>query len=156
VTTGFNQMLVQCGVVLLFQAVFGNIYSMLGLVSAGAMVGLALGAWKKGRSLGSALVVGMAVLTASAMTAPFIAGHDGVAVIFFIIVPLASGYCGGWQFASAAQGMFSTGLAYGLDVLGASLGALLGGLFLIPLWGLPMSFAFGAVLQAALIFGNKM
>ncbi|MEI6437802.1 MAG: hypothetical protein WCO69_03515 [Candidatus Omnitrophota bacterium] len=149
---GFGQMLSQTVSVALFQSVFGNIYSLVGLLTAGVMLGLFVGAREHSRGHGpSPFLAGALLFTAAAVIVPLIAGNDLLAGGFFAVFPFLAGLYGGRQFTSAVTGE-RTGAAYTMDVLGSGLGALLGGLFLIPFWGIPQALLFAAAMQLALSF----
>lgn len=156
VTAGFCQMLLQTGMLIMFQAVFGNVYVLLGGLMALFMLGLACGAWRSPvkRALSRAALSGAAVLVLAAALAPIVVAYKSWAAIYFCVVPLLAGYCGGWLFRAVLRQSGSAGQAYALDVVGAAPGALLGGILLIPLWGLPLALAFAGVLQLAVFLAQ--
>ncbi len=148
---GFGQMSFQTAVVMLFQSAFGNVYSMIGLLTAGMMLGLFAGT--RGRSWDKRIapfLAGAFVFAAAAAWVPWIAGNDLSAGVFFLVFPFLAGVCGGRQFALAVT-RNNAAKVYSSDVLGSGAGALFGGLFLIPLWGIPQTLLFAAALQLAVI-----
>ncbi|MBF0386727.1 MAG: hypothetical protein HQL20_02590 [Candidatus Omnitrophica bacterium] len=151
VVAGFSQMLFQVGVVMILQTVFGNVYSLLGGLLALFMLGLACGSWQLSSSvgLGKAVLAGGVLLAAAGFLAPYVMHNNAWAMVFLVVLPFMAGYCGGWIFRMASDDIASVPKAYGLDLLGAVPGALLGGVFLIPLWGMPQAFAFAAALHFA-------
>jgi spermidine synthase len=80
--------------------------------------------------------------------------------IVFAVLPLASGFLGGYLFPLANKIFLgkrrdagsSGGAIYGLDLLGACAGALLVGTFMIPVAGIPATCFMTAALNAAAIF----
>jgi spermidine synthase len=147
-----------------FQAIYGYIYHQLALLIALFMAGMALGNWMRLRTAGSASastsstrMMLLAVLQLCATFAPLllyavlaslaeIRSVSLLTVISQILFPamaFLSGLLGGYEFAIATEIFFagresspgSMGVLYGLDLMGACLGALLVSAFLVPLFG---------------------
>ncbi len=163
VLVGAVQMVFEILLLLGYQVVAGHIYSRMALIVAAFMFGLAGGAaFSRGsvdipdgvvsgrrRFMAAQLAVGCYPL----VLLGYLHGVHGngpmdadpaVVTVVFCLFALASGAAGGFHFAAAARlaaALAATsgsegGRLYGLDVLGAALGALLAGLFLLPLVGL--------------------
>lgn len=139
---------------ILFQAIIGNIYTHLGLLSAGFMLGMGVGTWL-GRKypLVKAQELGLLLLLCAGGLS-YVVSMQGVLSIN-ILPYMSIGGGGSWWRLAVCRG-YEEGVpgaqAYGFDVLGAALGALLGGLFLMPLWGIPGALLYGAALQFAVYY----
>jgi len=95
----------------------------------------------------------------------FIQSYPQVFASVFALLPVLAGFLGGVQYPLAValisgsqpgqksgKAEQSAGFLYGMDVLGAALGALFTGAFLIPLWGIKgVSYLCGAINFAVLI-----
>ena len=148
-----------------FQAIYGYIYHQLAILIGLFMTGMALGSWRCLRSAASSsptiplstALKQLAGLQILAAVAPFLlylflnslAGvrRPGVLTlvsqILFPAVALLAGALGGYEFALATQVFFADsqkpqanmGILYGIDLLGACVGALVLSAFLLPLFG---------------------
>ena len=148
-----------------FQAIYGYVYQHLAILIALFMTGMALGNWWRVRlvarssgaiGLRSALTQ-LARLQILAASSPlllylFLNSLAGVrstgtlalaSQVLFPAMALLAGILGGYEFALAAEVFFadaqspqaSMGMLYGLDLIGACLGALVLSAFLLPLFG---------------------
>lgn len=162
-TTGFSEIIFQVIVILAFQTLYGYAYYKIGLIMASFMAGLVGGSLIARRMMREAPArifrtykwVQLAIcLYPAALPFVFAVFRDApVAQRFvpgfataFALLPLVAGLIGGLQYPLALQLIDrkrqkgsvteSAGFLYAVDVLGATLGALLAGMFLIPLLGI--------------------
>jgi hypothetical protein len=147
--TGGTGMLLQLVLLLAYQTFSGIMYEGIGLLYAAFMIGLALGtasAERLGRA-GSLLSEAVVILNAGVTALILPAARDAVAVIPLLVV--TSGLATGFAFpilynahrkiraARKKEGLVtSAGIIDGADHAGASLGALLCALVLVPAFGL--------------------
>ncbi len=158
---GLSLMAVEILLLLGFQAVYGYVFNELAVIIAGFMVGMAIGSWfaiRRGfrdehdSSLRFLLLSQIAVVLLLLLTTPFVAGMQrlseaGLPSIFlhagFLAVAVLCGMTGGYQFPIAMR-IFSSyergepvwpGTLYGLDLLGACIGAVLISIWLLPVFG---------------------
>lgn len=181
-TTGFSEIAYEIVVILSFQIIYGFLYYKLGLILTSFMVGLFLGSLLISRNLSRlerpldlfikvqvAVIIYPILLPAifhfisQANSSPM----DWVGSnIIFPSLPIVAGFIGGFQFPLASKiclekssGVGRTGgLAYGIDLLGACLGAAIVSTFLIPIMGIFQTcFAIGLLNLSVLagIFINK-
>jgi hypothetical protein len=157
-TAGFVQMALQVIVILLFQAYYGYVYSVLGFVTAGFMFGAFVGAWAA-KILWRESCKGIAMLNVqfAASLYPLVfllwrsALPDAVATVLAMALSFGAGCLGGLQFALGnrlTEGK-ATAELYALDVVGAALAAILVGIFFIPVWGVDQAVMFCAALNFA-------
>lgn len=175
-TTGFTQMVMQIVILLSFQIIYGYVYYKLGLIITAFMAGLGLGSlWiirimpklKKDLNL---LIWAQLAICIYPLALPIIlrwlsnSSEGGVfwlgANILFLFLPIIAGFIGGFQFPLANKiypvnekkeiGRVA-GLSYGLDLLGASLGAFLTAIFLIPILGIPKTCLATAVINFTIL-----
>ena len=155
-SAGFVQMALQVIVILLFQAYYGYVYSVLGYVTAGFMFGAFVGAWAvktiggENRNRITALIVQIA---ASLYPLVFLlwrhAMPDAVATVLATALSFGAGGMGGMQFAlgnKLADGK-ATAELYAWDVVGAALAAVLVGIFFVPVWGVDRAVLFCVALN---------
>jgi spermidine synthase len=163
---GFTQMAFQTATVLLFQSFYGYVYSALGVLTGLFMLGIFFGCRLPRQAGGQGaeaffertrMLAFMTALGISGSAAVLLKGGPAGAGMFFILVPFATGWISGRQFAAAAllSGDRSSGLLYGLDVLGAAVGVFLSGIFLIPCWGAERVFLFCTLLNLLLWLGGR-
>ncbi len=155
VTTGFSTMSLQVALLFAFQSVYGFIYEAIGMIIALFMGGLALGAWASHRRFGGrprplrlALVQAALALYAAglAIGLPWSTTlrQPGVTLWLFGGLTLLSGVMNGIDFplatacyaAASERGSRAGGWLYGLELMGACLGAALSSVWIAPLWGI--------------------
>ncbi|MBN1870793.1 MAG: methyltransferase domain-containing protein [Candidatus Omnitrophica bacterium] len=165
VTTGFSEIVFQLVVILAFQTLYGYAYYKIGLIIASFMAGLCLGALtarhfisKKPDAILRAYKIAQLaiVLYPAVLPLVFVVFRDisvtqkmvGVFATVFATLPAIAGFIGGFQYPLAAHILHSfhskkersatksAGFLYAVDVLGATVGALLTGIFFIPLYGI--------------------
>jgi len=160
---GFMTMTFYLLTLLLFQIVYGSVYRDLAVLVSGYMCGALIGAFS-GKRLAArpyragvfavfqaALAVFGLALSGALIAWPAVAGFLGARAGMWLLFPLVSGLIGvfgGVQFPLAVQAYGPSGgraparaaaFVYGIDVIGASAGALLAGVFLIPAFGIPIT-----------------
>lgn len=159
-TTGFSEMLFQIVVILSFQVIYGYLYYKIGLIFATFMLGLILGSTLAIRVLAKEknlskiymatqlsiclypLILPPIFISLSRARAD-IAHSFGIETLFSFL-PIVAGFIGGLQFPLANKISLGqkghigkiAGLLYGVDLLGACLGALLTSTVLIPIIGI--------------------
>jgi len=179
--TGFSAMAAQIIVLLAFQAIYGYVFYKIGVLLTAFMFGLTLGNFWIMRWLGNKNHSGIFIYLQFALCIfflclpEFFAGVSSLYRTSFtwwganIVFPLLSAMAGcitGGQFPLANkihlgsnQAARGAGVVYGLDLLGACSGALLTGVFLIPVLGINGSCWMIALLNfsvfAALLFNRK-
>ncbi|MEW5895548.1 MAG: hypothetical protein AB1650_07325 [Candidatus Omnitrophota bacterium] len=160
--TGFSEIVFEIVVILSFQSLYGIAYEKIGLILASFMLGLVAGARKSAfmnagdkeeliavfRKLQFGIIIYplllpvIFVIFRDMRTAQML---PSVFMFLFTLIPFIAGFLGGAQYPVAIAlkkkiagetEMKSAGFLYALDVLGAALGALLTGVFLIPLFGI--------------------
>ncbi|MBN1871003.1 MAG: fused MFS/spermidine synthase [Candidatus Omnitrophica bacterium] len=171
-TSGFAEMSFQVVILISFQILYGYVYYKLGFIMTSYMIGLIAGAFFITKRL-SALKdrYGLFIKTQYAIVVyPLILpmvivafAHLRGALNFWLgsnivlpMLPIIAGFIGGFQFplanklylnASKYKKGHAAGLTYGLDLLGAMLGAFALSLFLIPILGIFVSCLFVAGLN---------
>lgn len=154
-TTGLSTMALQVALIFAFQSIYGFVFEMVGLIVALFMCGLALGAFLVNRMVGIkanitilALVQFIIALLAAiiAVSLPQIALIDCHPLIFvvFAFFTFTAGLINGFDFplATACFNRLqhdpdrTVGVIYGLELIGACLGAIMAGAVLIPVIGI--------------------
>ncbi|MDD5173422.1 MAG: hypothetical protein PHV48_01170 [Candidatus Omnitrophica bacterium] len=149
-TGGFSSMAFQLLILLTFQTMYGYLFYKLGVILTAFMAGLALGA-----------VFVIKVISKMKHDKIFLMALQGDLILFsvllgvifsrfcpdslFPVLSVIAGSIGGAQFAIANNILLGRnrnagkvgGLSYGVDLFGSFLGALLTGVFLIPILGIP-------------------
>ena len=175
-TGGFSSMAFQLLILLTFQTMYGYLFYKLGVILTAFMAGLALGAILV--VLFSNQVRNRVMLIA--VQGDFILFSVLLGVIFskfcpgalFPVLSAIAGFIGGAQFAIANKILLGQkedagrpacphencsqagrvgGLSYGVDLFGSFLGALLTGIFLIPILGIPKTCFAVAIINAAVL-----
>lgn len=177
--TGLTMISLEILLLLGFQAIYGYVYHQLAILIALFMTGMAVGSWWRLRlhrrqsqepgsrdtikTLGGVQVlVGLSPLVLYLLLVGF-AGIRDLALltlasqVLFPAAALLGGFFGGYEFALAAEVFFADsrlqqrrmGLLYGLDLIGACVGALALSAFLLPLFGFLKASAFIAVVNLA-------
>jgi len=165
-TTGFSEIIFQVIIILAFQALYGYAYYKIGMIMASFMGGLCGGGlvaqrlllkpdqeilrWYKVSQCAICvypllLPVVIILFRDILIGAPFI----GFFASLFSLLPVVAGFIGGVQYPLAThlvcqfRSMYgkgdvarSAGTLYGIDTLGAAIGALVTGTILIPLFGI--------------------
>ncbi len=181
---GFTGISLELLIIAAFQDIFGYVYQFIGLIIALFMAGLPLGAWGAGRILhrkkGITVALQLSVLTglqlfmmAIALLIPFFfklsAPGGTLAALVLLGLVAVVGFLVGAIFplslnmsitVNSKEGNIgrSAGVIDAADHLGAALGAILSGAFLLPLWGLRTAgtilaaFCFAAALLLAYQF----
>ncbi len=173
---GFSSMAFQLLILLTFQTMYGYLFYKLGVILTAFMSGLALGAifvvkiaHNSNAPLRAHYYRGLLI----AIQGDFILFSVLLGVIFsrfcpdplFPVFSAIAGLIGGAQFAIASKVLLGQktdvgrvgGLSYGIDLFGSFFGALLTGIFLIPILGIPKTcFAVALINVAvfALLFIN--
>ncbi len=132
---GFTLMGLEMMLLLGFQAAYGYVYHQLAVLTAGFMVGMALGSWAGLRAAPGfgrlAAIQGAGVL----LPVVVLAGLPHFNPSAFAVAAVICGAAGGYQFAIASRMAPRPGLLYAVDLAGACAGALLIGTYLIPTLG---------------------
>ncbi|MDP3041882.1 MAG: fused MFS/spermidine synthase [Candidatus Omnitrophota bacterium] len=175
-TTGFTQMVMQIVILLSFQIIYGYVYYKLGLIITAFMAGLGLGSlWiirimpKLKKDLNLLIWVQLAIciyLLSLPIILRWLSNSSGRGVfwlganVLFLFLPIIAGFIGGFQFPLANKiyplnekkeiGRVA-GLSYGLDLLGACLGAFLTAIFLIPILGIPKACLVTAIINFTIL-----
>lgn len=182
-TTGFSEIIFQVIVILAFQTLYGYAYYKIGLIMAAFMAGLVVGSLIARSMAGEApsrilkiykrvqlaiclypavLPFVFAVFRDAPVAERFVPGFATA----FALLPFIAGLIGGLQYPLALQLIYlkkrektvaeSAGFLYAVDVLGATFGALLAGMFLIPLLGIyPAAFFCASINAAVLVLLRK-
>lgn len=156
---GFSQMSLQVIILLSFQLIYGYLFYSLGFLLTAFMAGLSLGALfivkiiPRIKNEIKIFIYTQAAIFVYCLLLPLLLNSLNIskgpamgwlgADILFPLVSLAGGFIGGMQFPLAnriylkhnAQVGETAGLLYGVDLLGACLGAFLVSIFLIPILG---------------------
>lgn len=171
VISGLTSMAGEIFVLLGFQAIYGYVFDELAVIVAGFMAGMALGSWYARRSMSQIpernttyvlrrlFVVQLAVALVPVLIVTVLSTVAGLGLSLRLFAyagfPLVAAFCGmlgGYQFpialrvfcAPGASERNAAGKLYGLDLLGASLGALAICAYILPVFG----FLNGALLIA--------
>jgi spermidine synthase len=155
-TTGYAAMALVLAIVLGYQASYGYVYEMMGLLGAVFMVGVALGSYAM-RGGGSARLMGLEAATVVfALLAP---GLFKVEVLFYLL-SFAAGVITGYQFAlvNRLMGHVETGPGrlYAFDLAGSFLGAVLSAIIFIPMAGIQGSLLFLAGVKSISLFAVSL
>lgn len=160
---GFSQMAFQIIILLAFQMIYGCMFYKLGIILTAFMAGIALGG-RFGLRILSHLDLNknkyaLIILQGGLCLYPFLlsavlellSGQRGEIInwlgsnIIFLALPVFSGFLGGFIFPIASalclnkeeERGATAGINYGSDLFGSCVGALLAGIFLIPILGIP-------------------
>lgn len=171
-TTGFATMATQVALLFAFQSQYGFVYEMIGLILALFMGGLALGAAACRATLRSFRklaclqfwIAGWAVVLALGLPAAAGLASSSAILLLFGTMTFLSGLWNGINFPLAltcsagidARTDQRVGAVYGIELLGACLGALLAGVVIIPVLGIVSCFLLTAGLNVAAGLGIMM
>jgi len=149
--SGYAAMACTITLMLAYQALFGYIYEMIGLLTAVFMAGLAAGSYvmrKTARPLHWMRAAGVIAIVLLLST-PLLLQNEA---LFFMLNFLA-GVVAGAEFIAANQiikeqtAEQTAGRLYGIDLIGSFFGALLTSLVFVPLMGIPISLLLVALLK---------
>jgi spermidine synthase len=178
--TGFSEIIFQVLVILAFQTLYGYAYYRIGLIIASFMAGLVGGSLLARRLLAiryptirNVYLLAQGAICGYPLLIPwvFVAFRDSqrlqqfpqVFAVTFGLLPVIAGFLGGLQYPlavkivndykSKATGKVTqiAGLLYGLDIFGATVGALIAGTVLIPLFGITTLAYICAVINATVL-----
>jgi spermidine synthase len=176
---GFSQIVSQVVILLSFQIIYGYVYYKLGFIMTSFMIGLAIGGYRAIRAIPKTDNMGHRVVAAQlcmclypvillqAIRLASASSSDGGSWIgsniVFTILPLISGFTGGYIFTLASKIFLdgrdgssagkSGGLIYGIDLIGSCVGALVAGTFLVPIIGIPGTCFVMAGINGAVLAG---
>jgi spermidine synthase len=136
-------------VVLAYQAIYGYVYEMIGILSATFMIGLWIGTFitrtvKKPLKILFCLELATILLALSSLI--FFSTE-----LFFYVLVFVAGIVIGSQFSTANLSMEEPnagGKLYALDLIGSFTGALIPSLIIIPLFGVPNTLLLIALIKA--------
>ena len=160
-TTGMSEIAFQIIVILAFQFLYGYMYYKIGVILTSFMIGLVLGSLAINRMLEKLkneralylktqlaiciypliLPIIFTYISKTSLSRPEL----GQALqTSFAFLPIVAGFIGGFQFPLANKICLkdssevgkTTGFLYGIDLFGSSVGGLLIGLFLVPMFGI--------------------
>lgn len=170
-TIGFGVMSLQIVIILSFQIIYGYLFYKVGLILTAFMTGLALGGYTATKRASAPesdrmmfrIAQGAMIFYPALLWLLFWRPSNAM----FILMPAMAGFIGGFQFPLAGRicagvepGIGkAAGHAYGADLIGSCIGALLTGSLLIPVLGIPktcviVSFV-NAVAFILLLKGNR-
>ena len=175
-TTGLTELTFQVVILLSFQIIYGYLYYKLGIILTFFMVGLVLGSHFSTKRLERLrddyglfiktqiaisiypLILPVIFSALNASTGSRLVGWAGSNIIFPIL-PIISGFVGGFQFPLANKIILkdaniigrTAGLTYGMDLLGSCLGAFLVSAFLVPILGITQTCIAVAVLNSVVL-----
>jgi len=163
-TSGFAEMAFQVITLLSFQIMYGHVYYKLGIILTSYMLGLIFGGWLVTKSFenikedyGLFVKTQAMIFIYPLILATFfwifsrLKGETSFWLgsnVIFPYLPVIPGLIGGFQFPLAnrlylkragSSPARSAGLTYGIDILGACLGAVFVTIFLVPIIGIYMS-----------------
>ena len=172
--TGLTMIAMEVLLLLGFQAIYGYVYQQLAILLALFMAGMAVGTWSRTHfqdmaaqtdHTQSRTLAGVQALVAvsTLVVYAFLSWLEGTANplwlnvgawLLFPCLAFLTGSLGGYQFATAVQVFFADtsranhpGLLYGLDLIGACIGALIVSAVLLPLFGFWKTVIFIATLN---------
>ena len=148
-TTGFSGMAFMLSVLLAYQALYGYVYEMIGMLSATFMVGLWIGT-EMTKSVQRALKI-LFYLELTTIVLSLAAPLFFKAEFLFYVLILLSGTLTGGLFGAANLSMDNPGAAgklYGLDLMGSFLGSFIPSMIIIPLFGISQALLFVAFIKA--------
>ena len=159
-TTGFSEIVFEITVLLAFQIIYGFMYYKIALILTSFMIGLALGSFyitkrlnKLKDAFGTFLKIQIGIVIYPLILPPiflYLAGQSTGNTwwfgsnIIFPILPMIAGLIGGLQFPLGTKIYLGSdknlarvgGMVYGIDLIGACVGAIIISGFLIPMLGI--------------------
>jgi len=141
-TGGYAGMAIMLAIVLGYQAAYGYVYEMIGLLGALFMVGVAIGSYvMRGGGLRRLLAI-EAIAALLAVAAPMLFRAEAM----FYLLSVAAGAITGYQFALVnhltEEPEAAAGRLYSSDLMGSFAGAVLSAIILIPMLGIRGSLLF--------------
>jgi len=159
--TGMSQICFQVIIMLAFQFIYGYMYYQLGFILTSFMIGLTLGSFLiisfmekiedekplyiKTQAWMSVypLILAITLMAVAKINRVFPAAGNMLQIVF-LIMPVLGGFIGGFQFPLANKIWLkdsndvgkTTGLLYGIDLIGSCIGGLVIGVIFIPLLGI--------------------
>ena len=160
-TTGMSQICFQLIIILAFQFIYGYMYHRIGMILASFMIGLTIGSFfitnvlekiedekplymktQAWMALYPLILAPALIIIAKINQLSPVSGN--ILQAAFVILPIVAGFIGGIQFPLANKVWLkdskdigkTTGLLYGIDLLGSCFGGLVTGMLLIPLLGI--------------------
>jgi hypothetical protein len=148
-TTGFSGMSFMLSGILVYQALYGYVYEMIGILAATFMIGIWIGTVLKKYALRAAKALFyLELITVSlSLAAPFFFNTE----FFFYLLILLAGTVTGGLFAAANAWRGDAGAAgrlYGMDLAGSFLGAFIPSVVIIPLFGVAQALFLVALIKA--------
>jgi spermidine synthase len=135
-TTGFSSMSLMLAVILAYQASYGYVYEMIGMLTATFMIGLWLGTYLSRhikQALQALFYLELMTITLALVSSLFFRAEP----LFYVLI-LLLGLITGRQFSTATLCLDEPGVGgklYGIDLIGSFLGAFIPSIILIPLFG---------------------
>ena len=147
-TTGFSGMSFMLSGILAYQALYGYVYEMIGILSAAFMIGLWTGTVliKRVQRAVKMLFYLELITIALSMAAPLFFKAE---FLFYVLILLA-GVLTGSLFGTANLSIGDTeaaGKLYGLDLVGSFLGSFIPSMVIIPLFGVSQALFFTALIK---------
>ncbi len=170
--SGMSQICFQVIIILAFQFIYGYMYYQIGLILTSFMIGLTLGSFLITKIMERIederllyiktqtwlsiypliLAITLAAITKINQVKP---GIGNMLQAAFVIMPIIGGFIGGFQFPLANKIWLkdskdigkTTGLLYGIDLLGSCAGGLVTGIILIPILGILQTCLFLSVIN---------
>jgi spermidine synthase len=142
-TTGFSSMSFILSIILAYQASYGYVYEMIGILTATFMIGLWAGASLSRRTkkaLQALFYLELMTIILALSSSIFFKAEPLFYVLIFLL-----GIITGRQFSTANLCMDEfevAGKLYGIDLIGSFLGAFIPSIILIPLFGIPHTLLF--------------
>lgn len=173
--SGWTEMTLEIVVILVFQVFYGFLYEKIGMIIAGFMIGLVGGSWAMTRALATlkrplrtliGVQGGLACYSLALLLViiilhglPDISRNFLIIEILFPLLTALAGFLGGLHFPLANYVYLgegekvgaTAGLVNGIDLLGASIGALVAGVVILPILGIPQTLYFVSALNLAAI-----
>ncbi len=147
-TTGFSGMSFMIAVILAYQAAYGYVYEMIGILSAAFMIGLWTGTILTGRTghkMKALLYLELMTIVLS-IAAPLFFKVE----FLFYVLTLLSGTLTGGLFSTASLSIGNpeaSGKLYGLDLTGSFMGSFIPSIVFIPLFGISHVLLFAAFVK---------
>ncbi len=173
-STGFTASSMEVIILLCYQILHGSVYTGIGFIIASFMFGLAAGSFMANRGISkkrainikSILEIEMAIIAYLVLFMMMLFWGQAVLGNFaFAVLTVLIGALTGYEFPLAGKILFSSpwetaGSLYAADLLGASLGALVASLFVVPVFGIyytcSLLILFKVFIILGLLFRNRI